>query len=256
MATAHVAGAAALLMSHFPECTNNQIRNAMIKSTTKPPPSSTGAILEWDKRYGWGIVNVGKAHELLTEGCVIAGGVYPRASEVLSDQAGGGKLQVVIRESNATHHPTSSPVARTSPCARDDSCGATLETWTGIGGSTTYDLEYGTKSFTLVPSRSTRLTELLESPSDIDDNYGSRMWGWLKPPVTGAYTFWIASDDEGEFWLSTDSSSVNKVRVCYQPWSAESRDWTRFSEQKSRPISLVAGQAYYYEVRVCVMLFA
>ena len=30
MATPHVAGVAALLWSHFPDCTNNQIRNAMV----------------------------------------------------------------------------------------------------------------------------------------------------------------------------------------------------------------------------------
>ena len=68
--------------------------------------------------------------------------------------------------------------------------------------------------------------------------------------MTGDYTFWIASNDEGELWLSTDTSSANKVRVCYQPWSAESRNWTKYDKQKSGNIFLVAGQAYYYEVRV------
>jgi hypothetical protein len=79
------------------------------------------------------------------------------------------------------------------------------------------------------------------------------MKGWLVPPISGDYTFWIASDDNGELWLSTDSDPLNKVRVCYQPFSAESRRWNTYSEQKSSLIALVAGQAYYYEVRVCVM---
>jgi hypothetical protein len=262
MAVAHVAGAAAFLFSHFPNCTNNQIRNAIIGSTTKPSLRSTET--DWDEQYGWGIVNVGKAYELLTMGCVYAGGVYPSSTErgILSGQAGGGKYQIAIRESPTTHPTTGSPTIPTnavtaSPtgatltCA--DSCGATLDTWLGIGGNTIYHLVYGTNYFSLAPSRSIRLTEFLEIPSDADTNYGSRMRGWLKPPVSGDYTFWVASDDEGELWLSIDSSSVNKVLVCYQPESSAPRQWTEFPQQKSGNISLVAGQAYYYEVRVCVM---
>jgi hypothetical protein len=255
MAVAHVAGAAAFLMSHFPNCTNNQIRNAMIGSTTKPPRLPTEDISEWDQRYGWGIVNVGYAYEFLTKGCVHAGGLYPEdtVTGILSDQAGGGKYQIAIRPPPPAH-PTASPTIPTgqdtSACALVDSCGATLETWTSIRGARISDLMYWTNHLTSTPSRSLRLTEFLESPSNINDNFGSRMRGWLRPPVTGDYTFWIASNDEGELWLSTDTSSANKVRVCYQPWSAESRNWTKYDKQKSGNISLVAGQAYYYEVRV------
>jgi hypothetical protein len=32
--------------------------------------------------------------------------------------------------------------------------------------------------------------------SDWADNYGDRLFGWLKPDQTGDYTFWIAGDDE------------------------------------------------------------
>ena len=227
MAAAHVVGAAAFLLSHFPDCTNNQIRNAMLGSTTKPPSAKN--VSEWDQRYGWGIVNAGKAYELLTKGCVYAGGVYPNSTEagILSKQARGGKDQVAIRESPAprptgsptapTHGLTASPTGAIPTCALVDSCGAKLDTWTGINGNSLGELLYYTNYLTSVPSRSTRLTELLESPSDIDDNYGSRMKGWLKPPVTGDYLFWIASNNEGEFLLSTDSDPANKVRVCYTP---------------------------------------
>ena len=79
MATAYVAGAAAFLFSHFPDCTNNQIRNAIIKSTTKPPSIPAEENFEWNQQYGWGIVNVGKAYDLLTKGCVYADGAYPNS---------------------------------------------------------------------------------------------------------------------------------------------------------------------------------
>ena len=73
------------------------------------------------------------------------------------------------------------------------------------------------------------------------------MSGWLVPPVTGDYTFWIATDDAGEFWLSTDAEESNIVQVCFITGWAGSRAWTKFASQQSAPISLVAGQAYYYQ---------
>ena len=139
------------------------------------------------------------------------------------------------------------------PCHLDVNCGATLETWTNITGSTIDDLYAGTNNFSTTSNVMTRLANMLESPSNTGDNYGSRMKGWLVPPMTGNYTFQIASDDNGELWLSTDSVSSNKVLVCYQSWSAELQNWTKYPEEKSSPISLVAGEAYYYEVRVGVI---
>ena len=102
-ATAHVAGVAALLMSHFPNCTNNQIRNAMLASTSEPPAfDSERTRFGWDKRYGWGIVNAGRAYELLnTTGCVCAGGAF-NSTTYLSEQALGGKDQKVIEPCNVS----------------------------------------------------------------------------------------------------------------------------------------------------------
>ena len=134
-----------------------------------------------------------------------------------------------------------------------DNMGSKLDTWTGISGNSIANLMSGTNNLASAPNTSVRLQNLLEGPTNVGDNYGSRMKGWLVPPVSGDYLFWIASDDNGEFWLSIDSDPANKILACHQPLSAPSRDWTRFPEQKSRPISLVAGRAYYYEVRECVV---
>ncbi len=49
----HVAGVAALLWTHFPQCTNNQIRNAMIRSAAEPPASDSRNTAGWDKYFGW-----------------------------------------------------------------------------------------------------------------------------------------------------------------------------------------------------------
>ncbi|KAK1746751.1 subtilase family serine peptidase [Skeletonema marinoi] len=107
MACPHVAGVAALLWSHFPDCTNNQIRNAMINSSVES--GSVG----WDKYYGWGRVNAGNAYELLKNGCEVAGGdSNPPAGEGLSYFALGGKDQGVP-PAPPTAPPTPGP---TVPC--------------------------------------------------------------------------------------------------------------------------------------------
>ena len=45
------------------------------------------------------------------------------------------------------------------------------------------------------------------------DEYGSFMRGYIEAPQTGDYTFWIASDDNSELWLSTDSTVANKQLI-------------------------------------------
>lgn len=100
MATPHVAGVAALLWSYFPECTNNQIRNAMLNSVREPPAIDPQNIPEaWDIFYGFGTVNAGQAFELLSSrGCVGAGGRFPNEAqgETLSDMAFGGSEQLTF----------------------------------------------------------------------------------------------------------------------------------------------------------------
>src|SRR4051812_6064719 len=49
----------------------------------------------------------------------------------------------------------------------------------------------------------------LEDPSPDDsnatnDNYGVQLQGYLVPPVSGNYNFYVSSDDQSELYLSTD----------------------------------------------------
>ena len=142
--------------------------------------------------------------------------------------------------------------AQTNALCITPNCGATLDTWRGIGGATIADLMSGTNNLANTPDKSERLVSLLEAPTNASDDFGSRMSGWLMPPITGSYEFWNASDDQGEFWLSSNDNPANKNRRCYTPGAVSPLFFTAFPEQKSAPISLVAGQPYYYEVRLCV----
>jgi hypothetical protein len=83
------------------------------------------------------------------------------------------------------------------------------------------------------------------------DNYGARLQGYIYPPATGDYTFWITGDNGSQFWLSTNFDSSNVVMMCEVPgtqWTGD-REWDKFpNDQKSDTITLEAGQKYYVDV--------
>ena len=161
-------------------------------------------------------------------------------------------LEVTVNSIDLNANPAYADVTIELRCISDCAslAGATLDIWAGIDGWTIADLMSGTDSLAKTPDKSERLVSSLEAPSNVGDNYGSRMRGWLVPPVTGLYEFFVASDDQGEFWLSSNDDPANKILICHQPSAVSPLFFTAFSEQKSSPISLVAGEAYYYEVRL------
>ncbi|MGI4021563.1 MAG: PA14 domain-containing protein [Janthinobacterium lividum] len=135
--------------------------------------------------------------------------------------------------------PTVTTSVETNKCS---STGTILrEQWDSVAGTGIADIP-----LQKTPSSTSQLTSF-EGPKDITDNYGSRIRGYICPPQTGNYTFWIASDDAGELWLSTDDQPGNKVRIATVSGYTDYREWTRYSSQKSVQIQLQAGQKYYIE---------
>ena len=86
-----------------------------------------------------------------------------------------------------------------------------------------------------------------EAPTNWADNYGTRLRGYITAPVTGSYTFWVASDDKSELWLSTDDNPLNKVKIASVPDWTDSREWNKFSSQKSAAHPFDASKRYYVE---------
>ena len=79
------------------------------------------------------------------------------------------------------------------------------------------------------------------------DHYGTRIRGYIVPPTTGNYTFWIASDDQSELWISTDDQPANLVKRAYVLTYTGWKQWTVEPNQKSPILALTAGQEYYFE---------
>ena len=119
------------------------------------------------------------------------------------------------------------------------------EWWTGISGNAinllTDDPDYPDN-----PDGSD-LLERFEGPVNWADSYGTRVRGYIYPPVTGEYTFWISTDDNGELWLSTDDDPVNKTMIANVPGWSSNAQWDKYPEQQSASITLTAGERYYIE---------
>ncbi|MFO1492220.1 MAG: M60 family metallopeptidase [Kiritimatiellia bacterium] len=102
--------------------------------------------------------------------------------------------------------------------------------------------------YTTAPNYSGTVSSLALTTSTAD-NYIRRLSGFLLVPATGEYTFWIASDDDGQFFLSPDTHAASMARVCSLGGWTGVRTWTASSSQKSSPVFLRAGQVCYFEVR-------
>lgn len=104
-------------------------------------------------------------------------------------------------------------------------------------------------SGTTPPTSQDRI-ESLNIPQSVpdEDSYGQWIRGYIIAPETGAYIFQIASNDTGEFFLSTDRNTANKRKIASVNGSTKEDEWTKYSTQTSTSINLTAGKAYYFEI--------
>lgn len=130
--------------------------------------------------------------------------------------------------------------------AAQPSFGLTREVYPGIAGNLVSDLT-GHASFPNSPTTEEVLTNNADCPVNVLDTYGQRLRGLITPPTTGAYTFWISSDDNSQLFLSTDTNAANKQLVARVNSNTSYKQWTKETNQQSAPVSLVAGQQYYFE---------
>jgi hypothetical protein len=90
-------------------------------------------------------------------------------------------------------------------------------------------------------------------PDDTHEQYGGVLSGWVTPAVSGAYTFFLRSDDASELWLSTTDKPADLALIAEQigccnaftepdPASPGTPAFT------SLPINLVANQKYYIQL--------
>ena len=121
------------------------------------------------------------------------------------------------------------------------------EWWTGISGTSVSDLILS-PAYPGLPNGTEELTSF-QAPTNWADTYGARIRGYLYPPATGDYTFWIASDDDSELWLSTDPNAgpATISMIASVSGGTDPCSWDESPSQQSLPIFLKAGQRCYIE---------
>lgn len=128
--------------------------------------------------------------------------------------------------------------------------GLRLEKWNSVYGEDLNALK-GHWKYPDSPDE-TRVIAQFDTGANLDENYGGRIHGWLFAPMTGNYTFWICTDDQGELWLSTDGQPQNARLIAYvkdsptasSGWAPRNM-WTKYAWQRSTPVRLVSGNSYY-----------
>src|SRR5262245_27992515 len=96
------------------------------------------------------------------------------------------------------------------------------------------------------PSSVTILTSF-QTELNRGDDYGQRARAFLIAPATGNYTFWIASDEVSQLFLSTDENPINKRLIAWVEPRTQPNNYTTFTAQQSSNIVLEAGHRYYIE---------
>lgn len=94
-----------------------------------------------------------------------------------------------------------------------------------------------------------KILKTFEAPSNWGEYNLEMLRGYLRPTETGAYRFWIASDESSELWLSTDENPANGRQIASVGgfnWTL-ARQWNKYPTQGSETIHLEAGKAYYIE---------
>ncbi len=120
------------------------------------------------------------------------------------------------------------------------------EYWLNVTGTTISSLT-SNAAYPASPTGSEMLATL-EGATNIADNYGARIRGYIHPLITGQYTFSFASDDAGDLLLSTSDNPANATRIAFVAEWTDPRQWNKFGTQRSAGINLTAGQKYYIEV--------
>lgn len=117
------------------------------------------------------------------------------------------------------------------------------EYWTNLVGNIKQTPLESNPNYPDRPSGREYLTRL-EVATNWGENFGDRIYGYLHPPKTGKYAFFLSDDDASCILLSRDEKPENKTNIAYSEGTAPGK-WATTSHQS---LTLVAGKRYYIEV--------
>lgn len=121
----------------------------------------------------------------------------------------------------------------------------TWEMWSGIEGNDITSLTAASK----FPSNPDLRSYAMEADySGLGEKYGSRLRGYLVPPVDGAYVFEASGDNAVQVWISPTESRFEKKLTAEVSFWTQWRSPRASTPQISNPKILKSGNKYYFEV--------
>jgi hypothetical protein len=132
--------------------------------------------------------------------------------------------------------------------------------WQNLGPDTAVSSLTNSTNFFSTPDATGDLPQ--PDYTDTAAGFGLQMIGFITPPASGVYTFFLAADDQALVFLSTNSNPANKRLLCLEPNWAAHDEWVgpgsgggRYSPPYSAAApanvgaaTLAAGQMYYVEM--------
>lgn len=122
--------------------------------------------------------------------------------------------------------------------------GVMREVYSGISGHSVHHLT-NHPNYPDNPCNRHLVSGGFDAPVDVADYYGQRMHAYLEAPETGYYLFWIASDDNGILYLSTDDNPDNAEEIARVPGWTHHMEWDKYAAQQSDAVWLKEGDLYY-----------
>jgi hypothetical protein len=102
--------------------------------------------------------------------------------------------------------------------------------------------------------RTVQVLNTLEDPTESTggiEGFGQRIRGYIIPSTTATYYFYVAADETGYFYLSSDYSPANRgidpIAFTGRTGTREWQNGAQAATQKSVGKALIAGKKYYFE---------
>lgn len=133
------------------------------------------------------------------------------------------------------------------------------EYYIGLDGSLipggTVDLIEGDASYPASPARWESMTAFntdANGLSQVADQFGARISGWLTPTEAGQYRFFLRSDDSSKLYLSANDNPASVALIAWENGCCQAflepnavNPANNDSLQTSEPFTLAAGTSYY-----------
>jgi hypothetical protein len=123
--------------------------------------------------------------------------------------------------------------------------GLQRELWANLPGGDLRTLTDHPAFIAGTPDRSDLIAQA--ATTDQGENFGVRVRGYVVPPISGAYQFWISGDDRAQLFLSPDADPARRVRIAEVPDWVDPGVYDKYQAQRSAPVVLERGRAYYIE---------